>query len=98
MKTQVELDPQVADFVWSLAPEARRRLRAGLRGLKKGQGDLRPLEGELNGYWRLRVGSYRVLLRFYATHGQRVARCVFAERRSVVYELFAELLTGEAQF
>ncbi|MBM3861229.1 MAG: hypothetical protein FJ395_16500 [Verrucomicrobia bacterium] len=97
MKTRVELDPQVASFVRSLAPEPRRRLRAALRDLEREQGDLRSLEGNLAGYWRLRVGSYRVLLRFYTAQQQRVARCLFAERRSVVYELFAELITGERQ-
>jgi mRNA interferase RelE/StbE len=95
MKTRVELDPQVVGFVRSLAPEPRQRLRAALRDLEKEKGDLRTLEGDLTGYWRLRVGSYRVVVRFYLDHGQRVARCVFAERRPVVYELFAELITGE---
>ena len=96
MKTRVELDPQVADFVRSLAPEPRQQLRTALRALEKDQGDLRPLEGELTGYWRLRVGSYRVVIRFHTGRDQRIARCVFAERRSIVYELFAELITGEA--
>jgi len=98
MKTKVELDPQVADFIRSLAPEPRRRLRAALRELEREQGDLLPLEGDLAGYWRLSVGRYRVVFRFHPVHGQRVARCVSAERRPVVYELFAELITGEAQF
>ena len=57
MKTRVELGPQVADFVRSLAPEPRQRLRTALRALEKDHGDLRPLEGDLTGYWRLRVGS-----------------------------------------
>ena len=28
------------------------------------------------------MGDYRVLVRFYAEHGQRAARCVFVERRA----------------
>ena len=95
MKTRVELDPQVADFVRSLAPEPRRRLREGLRKLEEEKGDLRQLEADLTGYARLRVGSYRVIIRFYATRAERVARCVYAERRAVVYELFSEILRGE---
>ena len=39
-----------------------------------------------------------LLIRFYAEGGQRVARCVFAERRPVVYDLFAEILRGEEDF
>jgi mRNA interferase RelE/StbE len=96
MKTRVELDPQVADFVRSLAPEPRKRLREGLHGLEQEKGDIKQLEGDLAGYARLRVGSYRVVLRFLAEGGQRVARCVFAEKRPVVYELFAEILRGQS--
>ena len=95
MKTRVELDSQVADFVRALAPEPRRRLRAGLHGLEQEQGDLKQLEGDLTGYARLRAGSYRVILRFYTERGHRVARCVFTERRAVVYELFSEILRGQ---
>ena len=94
MKTGIELDPQVAEFVRSLAPEPRRRLRAALRGLEEEAGDLKQLEADLSGYARLRVGSYRVILRFYIDASQRVARCIFAERRAVVYELFSEILRG----
>ena len=95
MKTRVELDPEVVDFVRSLAPEPRRRLREGLRGLAEEKGDLKQLEADLAGYARLRVGSYRVIIRFFAERGERVARCVYAERRAVVYELFSEILRGE---
>ena len=34
--------------------------------------------------------GYRVLFRFEVEGGARVTRCVFAERRPVVYELFAD--------
>ena len=95
MKIKVELDPQVADFVRALAPEPRKRMREALRGLEKEQGDIKQLEADLAGYARLRVGYYRVLVRFYARRGQRVARCVFVERRAVVYELFWKILQGE---
>ena len=94
MKIKVELDPQVAGFVRALAPEPRKRLRQALHGLEREQGDLKQLEADLAGYVRLRVGSYRVIVRFYAHAGQRVARCVFAEKSAIVYELFAEILRG----
>ena len=95
MKTRVELDPAVADFVRALAPEPRRRLREGLRRLEEEKGDLKPLEADLAGYVRLRVGSYRVIIRFHTERDGRVARCVYAERRPVVYELFSEILRGQ---
>ena len=86
---KIELSPQVAAFVRSLAPEPRRKLRLALKGLAKGLGDIKALEGALTSYSRLRVLSYRVIL-FYRSRGQ--IECVFAERRSIVYEIFAEAL------
>jgi mRNA interferase RelE/StbE len=79
---------QVAEFLRSLAPEPRHQLRLAIRSLAAGRGDVKALEGELAGYWRLRVGSYRVILWRSAT----VIECVFAERRSIIYEIFAEEL------
>lgn len=79
---------QVADFLRALAPEPRRQLRLGIRSLARGRGDVRALEGELAGYWRLRVGSYRVIL----WRSPSVVECVFAGRRSIIYEIFAEEL------
>lgn len=96
MKISVELDPQVAGLVRALAPEPRRRLREALRGLEQERGDLKQLEADLAGCTRLWIGSYRILVRFYAQGGQRIARCVFAEKRPVVYELFAEILRGQS--
>lgn len=94
MKIRVELDPQVVRFVRALAPEPRKLLRQALRRLVAEKGDIKQLEGELGGYCRLRVRGYRVILRFFADEDGRVVRCVYAERRSVVYELFSELLRG----
>ena len=62
------------------------------------------LSGETSNNWRrlspayarLRTGTYRIIVRFYAEGGRQVARCVFAEKRSVVYELFAEILRGQS--
>jgi mRNA-degrading endonuclease RelE of RelBE toxin-antitoxin system len=95
MKIRVELDPQVVRFVRALAPEPRKLLRQALRRLVDEKGDIKQLEGELGGYCRLRVRGYRIILRLFTDENGRVARCVYAERRSVVYELFSELLRGE---
>ena len=86
---KIKLSEQVAAFVKSLAPEPRRKLRLALKGLAKGQGDVEALEGALATYSRLRVQSYRVIL-FFRRADQ--IECVFAERRSIVYEVFAEAL------
>jgi len=90
MRTKVELSGQVLEFVRSLAPEPRKSLRNGLRGLESDAGDIKELEGDLAGWIRLRVASYRVVFRYVMERGQRIARCEFAERRAVIYELFTE--------
>ena len=87
---KVELSPQVVEFVRRLAPEPRRMLRQALRGLAKDRGDIKVLEGPLDGYCRLRVHGYRVVF-CYAEQGK--IQCVFAERRSIVYEVFAHVLS-----
>jgi len=94
MKIRIELDPQVADFIRALAPAPRKRVRDALHRLEQEKGNIKQLEADLAGYARLRVGPYRLIVRFYAESRHRVARCVFAEKRSVVYELFAEILRG----
>lgn len=86
MSVRVRLAPQVVEFVRQQAPAPRRRLRSALRDLAAGRGDVQPLEGPLDDYCRLRVGSYRIILR-YAT--SKTMDCVFAERRTLVYEMFA---------
>ena len=97
MKTKVEVDVEVLEFTASLAPAPRHQLRLGIRGLERGVGDLAALEGTLEGYWRLRVGDYRVLLRYFMRNGQQICRCVFAERRATVYEIFEALLIERLQ-
>ena len=90
---RIELAPQVAGFLRTLAPEPRREWRAALRALADGHGNVLELEHPLDGFCRLRVGRYRIVFR-YAENG-RVIRCDFAERRKLVYELFADLIRGE---
>ena len=94
---RIRLAPQVVDFIRSQAPEPRRRLRRALDELASDKGDIRSLEGPLQDYVRLRVGSYRIILRYVT---QKTVECVFVERRGIVYEVFAEtmldLLEGEA--
>jgi mRNA-degrading endonuclease RelE of RelBE toxin-antitoxin system len=86
---KVELSEQVVEFVRRLPPDPRRRLRRALRELGRERGDLKSLEGPLEGYCRLQMGAYRIVF----SYGKRgTIQCVFAERRSIVYELLVELL------
>lgn len=86
---KIELAAQVVEFVRRLPPEPRRRLRRALRDLTRERGDIKPLQAPLAGYCRLRVGGYRVVF----AYGRRgTIQCVFAEQRSVVYELLLDSL------
>jgi mRNA-degrading endonuclease RelE of RelBE toxin-antitoxin system len=89
---KVEIEEQVVRFVAQLAPEPRRALRLALHALEKGKGDTQPLEKPLEGYWRLRIMGYRVIFRHDTIRGENVIRCVFAERRSLIYEMFTQEL------
>ena len=92
METKVELSEQVVRFVASRAPEPRSVLRAALRALARERANITALEGPLENYHRLRVGGYRVIFAYEVSGKRRTIRCIFAERRSAVYETFQQLL------
>ena len=94
---KVEVSAQVRDFLRTLPPEPRKALRDALHGLERERGDLQALEGDLSGFLRLRVSRYRVVCRYISVAGQPVIRCEFAEARSIVYQLFAELARQTAR-
>lgn len=86
-KSEVWLHPRVWDFCRALPPVPRKKFRAALRGLERERGDIKPLEGRLSGYWRLRSGAYRVLFAIQLEDGVRKINCLYAEHRSVVYSI-----------
>lgn len=89
---QIEISPQVAAFLRSLAPEPRRIIRSALRDLGEEKGDILALEHPPDGFYRLRVGRYRIIYRYAIVRGASVIRCEYAQRRELVYELFAEVV------
>ncbi|MCZ7636294.1 MAG: hypothetical protein M5U12_09820 [Verrucomicrobia bacterium] len=91
---RVVVHPQVEAFVRGLAPEPRHRLAQALKRLPAG--DTKALEGRLSGYGRLRVGGYRVVYAEVVKEGVRTFQCLFAERRSFIYELFEQILAEQA--
>jgi mRNA interferase RelE/StbE len=86
----VELEQQVVDFIRSLPPEPRQAVRRALRNLEREQGDIRALEGELEGLYRVRIQRYRVIFFYDVRDHRRVIRCVYGAARSIVYEVFAQ--------
>lgn len=85
MNRRVQVRGQVKDFLERLAPEPRRRLKLALRALGDERGDRLALRERLTGFHRLRVGGYRIIFRYLPGS---VTECVFAEERSLVYQLF----------
>ena len=63
-----------------------------MRALARERGDIRALEGPLENYHRLRAGGYRIIFAYEVSGKRRTIRCIFAERRSAVYETFQLLL------
>ena len=76
----------------TLAPEPRRALRLALKKLTEENGGIRGLEGELEGFYRLRVGRYRVIFSYHSARRTRQIRCVYAAHRTLIYEVFAQQL------
>ena len=96
MTTRVIVTQRVRDFVKSLAPEPRRKLWRGIKGLAQGKGDIKQLEGNFAPNWRLRVDKIRVI--FYETtapDGERQLVCFFADYRATVYSVLEQLLASE---
>ena len=88
---QIELSDQVVAFVRRLAPQPRQALRSALRSLAEGRGDIRALEADLAGFYRLRVSRFRVIFHYVLKDNRRILRCEFVEERSLVYQVYAEM-------
>jgi len=86
---KVRISTQVESFLRRVAPEPRRKLKGAIGGLARQQGDVKVLEDDLAGFWRLRVGRFRVV--FCYTDIQTID-CIFVEERRLVYEVFGALL------
>ena len=88
---KIEVTGQVLEFIRTCPPVPRRWLRDAVRKLAEEKGDIKALDGELEGYYRLRVRFYRIIFRYLSGKQGRIICCDFAEHRSVVYETFLNL-------
>ena len=90
---KIEITGQVVRFIRKQPPEPRRTLRLAIRQLEQERGDIAPLQEDLDGFYRLRVGRYRIIFEYQLSRGgERKIRSVYAGSRSVVYEIFSEQL------
>lgn len=91
---KISASNQVADWLTALPPQTKKRVRIALRALARGQGDIQGLQGELEGFSRLRVGGIRILHRQVSV---REIRLEYANTRDVVYEMFRQFLAGDGE-
>lgn len=85
MSYRVKVREQVWNFYRRLGPEDRRAVKRALVQLAEERGDLRALRDRLEGYYRLRVGTCRIV--FHYLPGC-VIECVYINNRALVYDVF----------
>jgi mRNA interferase RelE/StbE len=85
----MKIADQIHEFVRRLHPAQRRAIKAALRALAAGtHSDVLPLSDELEGFYRLRAGKFRIVFR-YLPNGE--ISCEFIGVRDTVYEKFVSL-------
>jgi mRNA-degrading endonuclease RelE of RelBE toxin-antitoxin system len=87
---RISASEQVAVWLAGLPPETKRRVRAALKELAgSGRGvDTKALRRELEGFYRLRVGDYRII---YHLETRRNIYLDYVDLRDAVYEAFRRL-------
>ena len=78
-------------WLQGLPPGTKQRVRRELKALAGGRAgrlDLKPLRRELEGFYRLRIGDYRIV---YRLEPGPMVRLDYADLRDVVYDLFRQL-------
>jgi mRNA interferase RelE/StbE len=88
----VRIQEEVVDYLRRLAPQPRHALRLAIKELAHEKGDIKALTDDLEGFYRLRVGSHRVVFQYQIIADQRVLTCVFAGPRKWIYEVFQSRL------
>ena len=89
---RISASDQVAAWLTALPPQTKKRVRASLRSLVAGKGDIKGLQGDLEGFSRLRIGGIRILHRQVSA---REIKLEYANTRDVVYEMFRQLLADD---
>ena len=90
MNYRVQIKTQVRAFQATLGPDHRRSLKRAILQLANESGDIRALGEDLSGYYRLRVGHFRIIFRYLPG---RIIDCVYVNERRLVYEIFAAELS-----
>lgn len=91
---KISASDQVAAWLCGLPPQTKHRVRLALRGLAKGRGDIKGLQGPLEGINRLRIGGLRIIYRQISGNAIRLE---FANTRDAVYELYEQILENRSK-
>lgn len=94
---KISASDRVQVWLQTLSPQTKRNIRAGLKLLAHGKGDVKSLQRDLEGYYRLRVGEHRIIFRYTPGKSGPECFCAFAEARDVIYEQFAAILSEEGR-
>ena len=92
MKIEVLVEAQPLAFIRRQSPDARTKLRAAIHAIERGDLFPDPLEDELEGFYKLRVENCRLILQHESGDTAPLFKVVFAERRSVVCEMFRQII------
>jgi mRNA-degrading endonuclease RelE of RelBE toxin-antitoxin system len=92
MKIRVTLADQPLRFIRRQPPGSRRALRQMLQAVETGKAFPEPLTAELDGFYKLKVSSYRMILQAESAESGPRFHVAFAERRDAVYVLFTEIM------
>ena len=85
----MQVSDQNKGYLRRLHPDQRRAIKAALRALGSGTAtDIRALKDDLQGFYRLRVGRFRVVYRYLK--GGEIS-CEFIDVRASVYESFTSM-------
>ena len=88
----VRVQDEVLDYLRRISPQPRHALRMAIKALAEEKGDIKSLTDELEAFYRLRVGSQRVIFEYEVINDRRVITCVFAGPRKWIYEVFQSRL------
>ena len=86
---KISASEQVGEWLCGLPPQTKHRVRLALRGMAKGEGDIKGLQGPLEGFNRLRIGGQRIIYR-------QISGCEiqleYANTRDVIYKIYEQIL------
>jgi len=92
---RVTIEPQPREFIRRQPPTVRQQLREIIHAIERGEIFPEPLDEELEGFYKVRVENCRLIVQHFAGEAGPFFRVVFIERRSVVYEMFRQIIALE---